>query len=294
MNTFQLPRESSDNDGPLDISDLLGGAEEAGRFLDNHNGSEAAPEGQTEPAVSPPLQRGPSGLVLVRANELRAEPVQWLLPGKIPLGGITVLAGDPGLGKSLIAAKLAARVTMGDDGEPALVLILTGEDSVERTVGPRLQAATADLSKITFAGANRVGLTTPLVFPDDMVALDALVRKDGYRLVIIDPLSVYLGRGINSWKDNDVRAALAPLALMADRCQAAILIVVHLNKGQGDDPLQRLGGSIGIPAAARSVLLLARDPDDPDGENGAMRIMAQPRATRPEQPLPDREQNGPY
>ena len=71
-----------------------------------------------------------------------------------------------------------------------------------------------------------------------------------------------------------IRQALAPLNALADATATAIVIVAHLNKGAGTDPLQRLGGSIGIPAAARSVLLLARDPDDPDGEQGSQRVLA--------------------
>jgi hypothetical protein len=94
------------------------------------------------------------------------------------------------------------------------------------------------------------------------------------RLVVIDPLAAHLAVGVNSWKDQEVRGALAPLGALAKETGAAILVVAHLNKGQSDDPLQRLGGSIGIPAAARSVHLLARDPDDPEGDRGSRRVLA--------------------
>jgi hypothetical protein len=95
------------------------------------------------------------------------------------------------------------------------------------------------------------------------------------RLVVIDPLAAHLSASINSWKDQEVRRALAPLHRLAEESGAAVVVVAHLNKGQSTDPLQRLGGSIGLPAAARSVLLLARDPDDPDGNEGGRRVLAQ-------------------
>ncbi|HEY4232875.1 MAG TPA: AAA family ATPase, partial [Lacipirellulaceae bacterium] len=38
-----------------------------------------------------------------RAADVSAQPVQWLWPGRIPIGKVTLLVGDPGLGKSLIA-----------------------------------------------------------------------------------------------------------------------------------------------------------------------------------------------
>jgi DNA repair protein RadA/Sms len=61
---------------------------------------------------------------------------------------------------------------------------------------------------------------------------------------------------------------------MAESTGAAVVIVAHLNKGQSTDPIQRLGGSIGLAAAARSVLLLGRDPDDPEGGVGSSRVLA--------------------
>jgi hypothetical protein len=62
---------------------------------------------------------------------------------------------------------------------------------------------------------------------------------------------------------------------MASERGCAVVVVAHLNKDKrGGDPLYRAGGSIGIPAAARSALLLARDPDDADGDRGSRRILA--------------------
>ena len=84
----------------------------------------------------------------------------------------------------------------------------------------------------------------------------------------------YLPAKVNSWQDQSLRGALAPLAALAQEQGAAVLLIAHLNKGRDADPLRRLGGSIGLAAAARSLLLLARDPDDPEGETGARRVLA--------------------
>jgi hypothetical protein len=80
---------------------------------------------------------------------------------------------------------------------------------------------------------------------------------------------------VNSWQDQSVRGALAPLAALAEERQAAVLLIGHLNKALGTDPLRRLGGSIALAAAARSVLLLARDPNDPESAGGNRRVLAQ-------------------
>jgi hypothetical protein len=117
----------------------------------------------------------------------------------------------------------------------------------------------------------RDGLDTAILLPDDVAELSRLVAEKDAGLVVIDPLMAHLGGAIDSWKDQKVRQALAPLHRMAEQTGTAVLVVAHLNKGQSNDPLQRLGGSIGIPAAARSVLLLGRDPDEPEGDR---RILA--------------------
>ena len=152
--------------------------------------------------------------------------------------------------------------------------MLTAEDSPEHTVRPRLQAAGAVLDRASFGWIERDGVATPFILPTDVGGLRAMMLKRNAGLVVIDPLAAHLALGVNSWKDTEVRTALAPLSALAKETEAAILIVAHLNKRQSEDPLQRLGGSIGIPAAARSVLLLTRDPDDPEGEQGAQRVLA--------------------
>src|SRR5579859_6662641 len=211
----------------------------------------------------------------VRASDVQAEPVDWLWPGRVPLRAVSVLAGDPGLGKSLLTVELAARVSRGDLEVAGSVLLLTAEDSFAHVVRPRLEAADAVLERIRFGSVTRDGFETSILLPDDLGLLRQLVLAERARLVVIDPLSAHLSASVNSWKDQEPRRALAPLHRLADEAAAAVVVVAHLNKGPGTDPLQRLGGSIGLPAAARSVLLLAHDPGDPDGEGGSRRVLAQ-------------------
>lgn len=55
---------------------------------------------------------------------------------------------------------------------------------------------------------------------------------------------------------------LAPLAGMAEDTGAALIVVVHTNKGMGSDPLARVSGSVGFTGAARSIVVAANDPQD--------------------------------
>lgn len=56
----------------------------------------------------------PSSRPAVRSGaDYARRPVEWLWHKRIPVGKVTLLCGDPGLGKSLVALDVAARVTTG-------------------------------------------------------------------------------------------------------------------------------------------------------------------------------------
>ncbi|MFZ5788905.1 MAG: AAA family ATPase [Acidobacteriota bacterium] len=221
--------------------------------------------------LEPPVR--PVGVLLA---DVKPEAVRWLWPGHVPLGKLTVIDGDPGLGKSTLALDLAARVSTGasmPDGTPGArggVVLLTAEDGLADTVRPRLEAHGADLSRIVALpyvgnGDDR----RPLTLPDDLITVRAAISRVGAALVVIDPLMAVLGSRTDAHRDQDTRRALAPIAALAEETGAAIVIVRHLNKSAGGNPLYRGGGSIGIIGAARAGFLVARDP-----EAGERRVLA--------------------
>ena len=191
------------------------------------------------------------------ASEIHRERVEWLEPG-IPLGATTLLVGDPGLGKSLLTHTLSASVSRAGGH----ALIATAEDSLSATVRPRLEAAQADLERVSFVEILSEGFPDGMRLPDDVDELERLAEEREATLVVIDPLMAHLPSEVNSWRDQSIRLALSPLRSMAERRRCAVVIVAHLNKSHSADPLRRAGGSVGLPGAARSALLLARDPDD--------------------------------
>ena len=205
-------------------------------------------------------------------SEVEPEQVEWLWPGRLPLGKLAVLDGDPGLGKSALTLDLAARVSAGlelPDGSrcgPAGVVLLSAEDGLEDTIRPRLDAAGADTERIVALSMIGVGTRAERLvsLTQDLDAIEAAIRRVGAALVVIDPLMAFLTGKTDSHKDQDIRRALAPLAALAERTGAAVLIVRHLNKSAGGNALYRGGGSIGIIGAARAGLVVAPDPEDPE------------------------------
>ncbi len=200
------------------------------------------------------------------------EEVSWLWPSWLALGKLALVDGDPGLGKSAMTLDLAARVSAGKtfpDGakcEPAGVVLLSAEDGLADTIRPRLDAAGADTSKILALATvpDEDGHDRLLSIPEDLPLIEKGIRRVGARLVVVDPLMAFLSGDTNSHRDQDVRRALAPLAGLAEKTGAAVLVVRHLNKAAANNPLYRGGGSIGIIGAARMAFVVGKDPQDED------------------------------
>jgi hypothetical protein len=203
--------------------------------------------------------------------EVVPERVGWLWPGRIPAGKLTILDGDPGIGKSTISIDLAARVSTGrpmpgdtTSRPSAGVVLLSAEDGLADTIRPRLDAAGADATRVVALVAiiKADGIERLPSLPGDLAPLEGAIRAHDAALVIVDVLMAYLDRAVNTHRDQDVRGALAQLAAVAEHTGAAILVLRHLNKSTGGPAIYRGGGSIGIIGAARSALVVGRDPDD--------------------------------
>jgi hypothetical protein len=214
------------------------------------------------------------GCVVVRLSDVEPQQVRWLWPGRIPAGKLTLVAGDPGLGKSTMTLDIAARVSRGipfhdcrDIPNPAGdVLILSAEDDPADTIRPRLDAAGADAARVHWIeGVRRIGEhgVGQFSLDTDMPHLQRAIQKaNAPRLVIVDPISAYMGWRTDSHRNTDVRALLAPLAALAAKHGVAVLAITHLNKGSGGKAIYRATGSLAFAAAARAVWLVVADAND--------------------------------
>ncbi len=233
------------------------------------------PSGSSSTSGGPPPSVAPTStlhLVTRPLSDVEPEAVAWLWPSRIPLGKLTLLAGDPGLGKSKITYEVVARVTTGRNwpdgahgGEPGRVVVLNCEDGAGDTMRPALDAAGADVAGVEIVdGVTGGGPLDMFSLAEHVPLLEQKILELGrVRLVVIDPVSAYLGRDVDDAVNADLRRVLAPLMAMGERHGVAVLLVHHLNKSPNLKAIYRVTGSIGYIGAVRSAWLLAADEDDP-------------------------------
>ena len=210
---------------------------------------------------------------LISLDEVEPKPIAWLWFNKVPAGKISLIVGDPGAGKSLFSLWMASIISRGDDWpdvkNPSVdnkgsIIILTAEDSLDDTVRVRADAMRSDVSKIKIL-QGMIPADKEIEFFDikkHLKILEGAIEKiEDVKLIIFDPITAYLG-DIEGNKNTQLRSALSPLAILADKYKVAIIGIHHLNKDQAKKALYRALGSVAWTATARSVWLIQLDEDD--------------------------------
>jgi putative DNA primase/helicase len=206
---------------------------------------------------------------IVRLSAPPTERPRWLWPQRIPLGCLTLLAGEPKAGKSYLTLDIAARVSRGgpwpgEDADeqrsgvklagPGSVLMVCIEDNWQDTVRPRLAALGADLSKIRPLPIG-FGLT-----PDMRVEylFEDLYRMNDCRLIVIDPISAFMNE-MGGTSGSRGRKLVYSLAEHIRYRATALVLVTHLQSRKGK-ALHLPSGSDALVRAARAAWFLASDP----------------------------------
>jgi hypothetical protein len=236
-----------------DAADFRGDTEELVQLL------------RVAPLWAPPDGRPADQPVGVLLSEVEPEQVEWLWEGRFPLAKISVLEGQPDEGKTALALDIAARVSTGAPmpldsvaREPAGVVILTAEDGLGDTIRPRLEAAGADLTRIVAARLDEL----PSLDEAGLQLIEQLVERVSAKFVVLDPLAAFVPDRRDTYRDHDMRRTLTPVAALAARTGAAIVMIRHHKKGDKKDAKEAGGMSVAIGAAARSVYVAATDPED--------------------------------
>jgi putative DNA primase/helicase len=215
-----------------------------------------------------PASKPRQGLNATCAADLEPENIEWVWPQRLASGKISILAGDPGQGKSQISLQLASVISKGSkwpDGGNApkgSIVILSAEDGARDTTVPRLMAAGADLRKVQFVrSVTDKGKDRSFNLGADIKQLGELCDRLGdVVLVVIDPITSYLGN-IDSHRTGDVRAVLEPLGNWAEQARVAVLAISHPPKAAQAKAINAITGSLAFVAAARVVMVAIADPE---------------------------------
>ena len=211
-------------------------------------------------------QDGIAVLVSAKASSYKMTAIRWLWQDRFAIGKLGIIAGLPDEGKGQTLAFIAAQVTNGGEwpmceGRSPLgsVVIFSDEDNPNDTSVPRFAAAGADLDRIHIIKMVRDDKNGSRMFSlvSDLETLRRKIIEIGdVRLVLIDPISAYLGVGkVDSFRGTDVRAVLTPLTTLAVETKVAVIGVMHFNKKTDvTNALLRISDSLAFGAVAASRL----------------------------------------
>lgn len=220
----------------------------------------------------------PVDIEIENLSSISVKKIDWLWKNIISYGKLTLFAGEPGVGKSQLLLYIASIVSNGgrfhfekQNCEQGKVLLISGEDKSEDTIKPRLIALGANLDNIdNVKGIKRTDkhgnpYYDVICLVENIADIENKIKSNHYKLLIIDPISVYLG-SVDENKNKEIRSALGMITALAERHNIALVINSHFSKPSGSsnkNAIYRVMGSIGFAAAARIVYGIMKDPENP-------------------------------
>jgi len=218
------------------------------------------PEHVAEPESEPTSFPG-----VIRADRLQVikhEPVTLVIPPLIA-EGVTLLAGKPKLGKSWLMLDIALGVASGKPvlGDlptmPGQVLGLFLEDSQRRLqsrIGKLVPAG--ETWPANFALATR----WPRIDEGGLSDIEAWCRQaPNPKAIIIDTLAKLRPAKVLRKAQYDLDyESLSGLQKIALEFHVAIIVVHHTRKAEADDVFDTVSGTLGLTAAADSILVLSK------------------------------------
>lgn len=206
----------------------------------------------------------PAEVETLNLGEVQTESVDWLVPGLIARGEMSLIGADGGTGKGIYYSQMIAAVTTGKKNDffpdppkaPGKVLILSGEDDPRKVLRPRLLAAGANLNNVEVVTSESYYSKKGELLTIDSESLRLKIEKMKPDLVINDPLQAFLPPDVQMCNRNEMRGAITPFKSFCAAVNAAGLTVCHTNKKSNVAGRQRLSDSSDLWDLSRCVVML--------------------------------------
>ncbi len=224
------------------------------------NGTYEAPPKPNADTSADPLDQDATAVDLIAANAV----MSWAWERWLPFGVLTIIASEPGVGKTRLCADLARRVFLGlpwPDGGAATFaagsrVLWVPADNQHCELGTLPGEFGFEPDALVLNTTRREPFAgTMLDEPNDLADFEARIARVRPALVFVDTCLNATDR--SSHKPEDAKAFFVPLAQIALRQQAVIICLTHLN--MAGKPLGRR-----IEGQGRVVWMLERP--DPDGQ----------------------------
>ena len=210
----------------------------------------------------------PPSSIISAADLLRLEipEIKWAVKGIIP-EGLTILAGKPKMGKSILALNLCIAVALGTKAlgyantEQGAVFYLALED-VKRRLKSRLKDCLMDDSTEGLTVPKKLSFATewPRMGAGGLSKLDREISAVGdVRMVVIDTLKMIrpIEKANKRLYDLDYEP-IQRLKTLADKHGIAVVVIHHLRKSAGEDVMDTMSGSFGLTGASDTNIVVSR------------------------------------
>lgn len=192
------------------------------------------------------------------------EEAEWIVPGWIPKGQLTLIAADGGVGKTTLWCNIVSAMSSGTScildppgytRKAEKVGFLTTEDSVRKKLKKKLRLAGANPHNIITPDflADKEGLLQGLKFGSEK--LRRFVSSFNLVLCVFDPVQGFVPPDINMGSRNAMRDCMAPLISLGEEYGTTFLVICHTNKRKGAWGRDRIADSADLWDIARSVIM---------------------------------------
>lgn len=212
-----------------------------------------------DPLAFNPLPRSMADVVMRNIN--------WITPGMFARGEVTIVEGDPGLGKSYMMQIAAMHICDGKalpsevEYEPVQgrVAYFDTENTADTVTKLRLIENGAECLDNYWQGEEPFSV-------DDEEKWDRVSEVlEDFRptMIVFDTINIYIGSA-DTYRSSETQQALSHFKQWAARFDCCVVLLRHLTKSTKEKALYRGQGSIAFTGLARVVLTVGLSPDDGD------------------------------